>query len=120
MLQRSYKQARSSRVGGLMADRRKVKITVLKRLSTKEIFGDSPPMGQAVEPCEMFKVGQEFISGEDGRMPEGFCHWAWNDLYKSVTTLRFGGNYPRKEKGTSISCCTDGFRPVIFKVERIE
>ncbi len=104
-----------------MSDRSKVKITVLKRLNTKEIFGDSPPLGQAIEACDLFKVGQEFIVGEDGRMPEGFCHWAWNDLYKVTTTLRFGGDFPwMKEKGTSISCCTDGFRPVIFKVERIE
>jgi len=25
-----------------------------------------------------------------------------------------------KEKGVVISCCTDGLRPVIFKLERIE
>ncbi|MCK4693736.1 MAG: TIGR04076 family protein, partial [Anaerolineales bacterium] len=25
-----------------------------------------------------------------------------------------------KQSGTIITCCTDGLRPVIFKVERIE
>jgi uncharacterized repeat protein (TIGR04076 family) len=33
----------------------------------------------------------------------------------------FGGNYPwQEEPGISVTCCTDGLRPVIFKVERIE
>ena len=104
-----------------MVERSKLKITVLKKTDTKQIFGDKPPMGQAIDACSLFEVGQEFIVGEDGGMPEGFCHWAWNDLYKVVTTLRFGGNFPwMKEKGTSVSCCTDGLRPVVFEIRRIE
>ncbi len=104
-----------------MSDRSRVKITVLRKLSTREIFGDKPPMGQAIEACDRFKIGQEFIVGEDGKMPEGFCTWAWNDIYGVVTTLRFGGNFPwMKEKGTSTSCCTDGLRPVIFELKRSE
>ena len=105
-----------------MADISKVKITVLKKLSTKQIFGDNPPLGQPIEEaCDEFKVGQEFIVDEDGEMPEGFCPWAWNDIFSAVTTLRFGGNFDwMKEQGTQISCCTDGFRPVIFELRRIE
>ena len=35
--------------------------------------------------------------------------------------MMFGGNMPwLKEKGTTITCCTDGLRPVIFKLERME
>lgn len=104
-----------------MAERSKVKITVLKALNSQEVFGDKPPMGEAREACTLFKVGQEFVVGEDGRMPEGFCTWAWNDIYGIVNTLRFGGNFPwMKEKGTNIACCTDGLRPVIFKLKRME
>ena len=104
-----------------MAERSKVKITVLKKLNTEQIFGDNPPMGQSIETCDQFEVGQEFIVEEDGRIPEGFCTWAWNDIYGVLTTLRFGGNCPwMKEKGTSVSCCTDGLRPVIFELRRIE
>ena len=104
-----------------MAQSSRVKITVLKKTDTKQIFGDNSPMGQAIEACSVFKEGQEFIVGEDGDMPEGFCHWAWNDLYKKVITLMFGGNFPwMKEEGTSVSCCTDGLRPVIFELRRIE
>ena len=104
----------------LMVESSKVKITVLKLTDTKQIFGDKPPMGQAIEACSRFKEGQEFIV-EDGSMPEGFCTWAWNDLYKAIITLRFGGNFPwMNEKGTGVFCCTDGFRPVIFELRRIK
>ncbi len=108
-------------VGDLMTEKGKLKITVLKRTDTKQIFGDNPPMGQAIEACGMFREGQEFIVGENGGMPEGFCHWAWNDIYKVVTALMYGGSFPwMKEEGTSVSCCTDGLRPVIFELRRIE
>ena len=117
----SYKELETSNSGDLMAERNKVKITVLKKTDTKQIFGDKPPMGQSIEACSVFEEGQEFIVGEDGKMPEGFCHWAWNDIYKVVTGLKFSGNFPwMKEKGTSVSCCTDGLRPVIFEIRRIE
>jgi len=107
--------------GDVMVESNNLKITVRKRTDSKQIFGDNPPMGQAIEACSVFKEGQEFIVGEKGGMPEGFCHWAWNDLYKVVTTLRHGGNFPwMKEDGTSVSCCTDGLRPVIFELRRVE
>lgn len=107
--------------GDLMVGSSRVKITVLKKTDSKQIFGDNPPMGQAIEACTVFKEDQEFIVGEDGGMPEGFCHWAWNDIYKTVITLMFGGNFPfMKEEGTAVSCCTDGLRPVIFELRRIE
>ena len=103
-----------------MVESRKVKITVLKLTDSKQIFGDRPPMGQAMEACSVYKEGQEFIVNEDVKMPEGFCSWAWNDINKKVITLMFGGNFPwMKEEGTSVSCCTDGFRPVIFEIRRI-
>ena len=77
-----------------MAEISKVKITVLKKTDTKQIFGSKPPMGQVIEACKVFKEGQEFIVEEDGNMPEGFCHWAWNDLYKVIITLAYGGSFP--------------------------
>ncbi|NIO36305.1 TIGR04076 family protein [Candidatus Bathyarchaeota archaeon] len=104
-----------------MVENGKLKITVLKRTDSKQIFGDNPPMGQAMDACGRFKEGQEFIVNENLKMPDGFCQWAWNDINKKVITLMFGGNFPwMKEEGTSVSCCTDGFRPVIFELRRIE
>lgn len=53
-------------------------------------------------------------------MPEGFCGWAWNDINKIVQTLRFHGNFHWfEEPGVSVNCCTDGLRPVVFKIERV-
>ena len=96
----------------------KVKITVLKRLMHKDIleqYADS-----IWDQCGVFSVGQEFIA--DGtNMPEGFfCGWAWSDIEKIVLTLSRGGNFSGVPKGTFVTCCTDGYRPVIFKVERLE
>ncbi|UCG37015.1 MAG: TIGR04076 family protein [Candidatus Bathyarchaeota archaeon] len=104
-----------------MTGKEEVRITVLRKLASKEIFGGKPPLGQTIEACPVFKVGQQFVVDEGGEMPRGFCHWAWNDLYKVVTALRYGANWETgaKEKGApTVHCCTDGLRPVIFKLER--
>jgi len=101
-----------------MAD---VKITVLKRLNNKELFGSNQPLEFIAAPqCDRLKKGQVFIS-EEGKFPDGFCAWAFADIQRDITTLRFGGSFPWiKEQGAVLSCCTDGARPVIFKLERIE
>lgn len=104
-----------------MVELHKVKITVLKRFSPSEVFKTSPvtpvaPLGV----CELFRDGQEFIVGEDLRMPESFCTSAWVSIYSNVRLLGFGGDLPWfKEKGVAVNCCIDGLRPVIFKLERI-
>lgn len=100
--------------------RYKVKITVVKKINNKDIFGDDPPVGFTTTPeCDAFEVGQEFII--ERHCPPGFCGWAFADIHRDITHLRLGGNYPwMKEEGTTLSCCTDGVRPVIFKLERIE
>jgi uncharacterized repeat protein (TIGR04076 family) len=37
-----------------------------------------------------------------------------------VRTLFYGGELPHHEEGdVAVNCCTDGLRPVIFKIERI-
>jgi len=98
----------------------KVKITVVKKVNNKDMFGNNPPLGFTVEPeCNALEVGQEFIC-EQG-CPSGFCGWAYADIHRDIIHLRLGGNFPwMKEEGTALSCCTDGVRPVIFKLERIE
>ncbi len=94
-----------------------VKITVLRRMSNPDIIKEYTT---EVEPlCEHFKEGQEFISERLG-MPEGFCSWAWADIQKDVAILALGGNAPWLTKeGVLFTCCTDGMRPVVFKVERV-
>jgi uncharacterized repeat protein (TIGR04076 family) len=95
-----------------------VKITVVRKLSNKDLIDK---YGENVEPqCGLFKVGEEFIV-KNLQMPEGFCSWAWADIQRDVIVLALGGDIPWvKEKGVTFSSCTDGFRPVIFKLERIK
>ena len=101
--------------------RSKVKITVLKRQDPKEIFDEYPVKEKDwFVPCALFEDGQEFILEENLAMPEKFCTSAWHTIYPNVRTLSFGGNLPFfDEEGVAISCCSDGMRPVIFKLERI-
>jgi uncharacterized repeat protein (TIGR04076 family) len=98
-----------------------VKITVVKKLDNKDMFGDSPPLEfTGASECDRVEIGQEFISDQGG-FPTGFCPWAFADIQRDIVHLRLGGDFPWiKEKGAILSCCTDGARPVIFKLERIE
>lgn len=94
-----------------------VKITVLKRTLTEglvDAYTDAP-----WEPCERLTDGQGFVS-TGANMPAGFCSWAWADIQKYVLVLARGGDLIGPRPGRFVTCCTDGFRPVIFGLERIE
>jgi uncharacterized repeat protein (TIGR04076 family) len=93
-----------------------VRITVMKRLLLEDMVADSASGPWAA--CDRLAEGQEFIS--DTNMPEGFCSWAWVDIQKYVITLARGGNFVSSRPGRTIVCCSDGYRPVIFRLERIE
>jgi uncharacterized repeat protein (TIGR04076 family) len=96
---------------------RDVKITVIKKLETGKIF-EEYAVEEAQPRCNAVKEGDVFISREMG-IPEGFCNWAWSDIQRDVVHLALGGDFPWiKKKGVMISCCTDGLRPVVFRLER--
>ena len=98
-----------------MAD---VKITVIKKLMTDEVFKEYARENMP-EECTTMKEDVDYISKRMG-MPEGFCPWAWADIQRDVTHISLGGEYPWvKGDGVMITCCTDGLRPVVFKLERI-
>ena len=96
----------------------KVKITVAQKLKPGALLQQ---YGQDVEEeCPVVATGAEFIS-EGINMPEGFCSWAWADIQRDVAHLAMGGDFPWiSKKGAMISSCTDGLRPVLFKLERLE
>jgi uncharacterized repeat protein (TIGR04076 family) len=95
-----------------------IKITVLKRFDTKEVFKDSPVKAKYSGPCPVFKEGQVFHV--DVNKPTEFCPYAWDAMFTMINTLRFGGNCSEwyEEPGVAVLCCPDGLRPVIFKLER--
>ena len=99
---------------------KKVKITVLKAVFYEDLAKEYGVEGLA--PCSIMKEGQVFYA--DRTRPEGFCDGAWRSIYQYVFALangvgREGFFYDDwvKEPGVAISCCNDGFRPVIFKLE---
>lgn len=102
---------------------KKCKITIIKRDLHKDLAEDY--CKSKVELCQCFKDGDVFFAGFD--QPEGFCGWAWNDIYKFVSALLSGGNYSTgvfkdwmKNENEMIACCTDAIRPVTFRIELIE
>ncbi len=97
----------------------KVRITVLKRTFHEDLAARYSQPGNVV--CPRFAEGQEFIA-EGQTPPEGFCGWAWHDILKCYMTLLFGGSFGRwmKADNNIVACCTDGIRPVIFNLERID
>lgn len=102
---------------------RKVKITVIKKLDMRELFGDED-VGAAdgmAPVCGAFAVGDEFVIDSGTGMPDGFCQGAFMDLSRFISGLRFGADYPwMKEPGTMVCACPDGLRPVIFRLERLD
>ena len=99
----------------MFPSRNKVRITVLRKLFHKDLIEQYTDTGDW-GPCSHFCEGQEFIVSEarPWDMPPGFCGWAWADIQKMVFGMARGG------PNVFVTCCTDGYRPVIFKLEKIK
>lgn len=100
----------------------KLKITVVKTFTNEEVFGNNLPedLEKADNPCPIHHPGQTFTL-EKIAYPEGFCIWAFTDIFRDIRHIMRGGNYPWSRKpGVAFASCTDGKKPVIFKLERIE
>ena len=62
---------------------------------------------------------KEITGGPD----KPFCSEAWDAISRYIYTGLQGGSIMKgwmKEENTMIACCSDGTRPVIFKIERID
>jgi uncharacterized repeat protein (TIGR04076 family) len=100
-----------SQTGGQATKKLGVKITVLRRAYEKDYVEKlkTGPKG----PCTRFTDGQEFTVTSQWAMPEKFCEWAYADIRAYIPMVLGQGN-------PIAVCCTDGFRPVFFKIERVE
>ena len=107
----------------------KCKITVIKKECYKELqeeYLSDPKAG----PCEMFETGQEFILERNNErddfwhMMDGkFCSEAWDAISRYVYTALQGGSIMKgwtNDEKMMIACCSDGTRPVVFKIERLD
>jgi uncharacterized repeat protein (TIGR04076 family) len=98
----------------------KCKITVLKRTVNQDLIDEYAVSKKDFVACDQFSDGQEFIVEQPFSAPDGFCQWAWAEIRHDIMTISVGGDVPWiKPQGVTIAGCTDWFRPVIFKVERI-
>lgn len=106
--------------------RNRIKITVERILEVEKTpLGASCPIG--LQPGDEFML--ESYTGEPRyrysltclNRDQQFCDWALSDIYKQITALQFGADFPWREMcGTELACCTDGAHPVVMKLERIE
>jgi len=107
----------------------KCKITVLETKVFPELqqkYLADPKSG----PCPCFKVGQEFILERNStrddfwHMLNGkFCSEAWDAISRYVYAALQGGSIMKgwtNDEKMMIACCSDGTRPVIFKIERLD
>ncbi len=125
----------------------KVKVTVLDKKLYPELqhkFCTVPNLGA----CPCYNIGDEFIFYRDGdkvdfwhlglntlvkttgnadevaggpKMP--FCSEAWDAVSRYIYAGLQGGSIMQgwmKDENVMIACCSDGTRPVIFKIERID
>lgn len=103
---------------------RPIRITVLKRALHEDRL--APPLTEQtireIAPCSDFCDGQEFIvDGPLPTKPEGFCDGAWCDIRKHVYIVAFGGTFESTDPpGICYACCTDGLRPVTFRIEPVK
>ena len=102
----------------------KTKITVVRKLKLDDVareYGQIRPgadNGDFIPDCPFFQEGQEFT------VVAGFCDWAWADIWKDVLMVaNKAGAVPDGQKAglaPQFTCCTDGLRPVVFKVQSME
>jgi len=101
-----------------------VRITVVEKIGMKNLqaeYGSRCYVEGEDTSCDKFKIGDTFTQAKGEGVPAGFCSWAWADINRDVEAIKFGGSFPWiKAPHTQIACCTDGLRPVFFKIEKID
>lgn len=100
---------------------RNVQIKVIKIAYDEAIAERYLAEGKEAGACDYYQVGDVFLYTGGAQMPEGFCPWAWVDIYHSVNALAAGGTYTpwQNAEGQNIVCCTDGVRPVTFELKAL-
>lgn len=107
----------------------RIRITVVKAEVERELaaqYGQLQPDGtRTTHPCPFFHPGDKFeFSLKSGITGGNFCEMAKNDLFTMLVGLAGKGSaVPVGEKGKlppEICCCSDGLRPVFFKLEVME
>lgn len=124
-----------------------VKVTVMDTKCYPEIQ-EAYCMDPKSGPCPCYNPGDEFIfrrdderddfwhiglgtlvktKGDPDKVAGGpkmpFCSEAWDAIARYIYTGLQGGSIMKgwmKNENEMITCCSDGTRPVIFKIERMD
>jgi len=94
------------------SEKYKCRMTVLRKDFNADFYRQHPYGAAAA--CGRFEVGQQFVTANPWDPPEGFCQWACADLRSIIHRIHAGN------PTVMIACCTDGLRPVFFKMEAVE
>lgn len=125
----------------------KCKMTVLDKKLYPELqaqYCANPESG----PCHCYRVGDEYVferygqaddfwhmgtgtltkaggptEGIAGSAGMAHCSEAWNAVSRFIYTALQGGSIMRgwmRDERVMIACCSDGTRPVIFKLQRLD
>ena len=98
----------------------KCRITVVKRMLNREAANEFLAEPAKLSKCDIVADGQEFIISSPYEMPEGICASAWADIRPYIIAAASGGSFPMmKNPDAIVAACSDLFRPVIFKIEKI-
>ena len=98
-----------------------VKVTVLKRMFDADLVREYSQPDPGYGRCDQVQDGQEFLLESPWSKPDGLCDWAWADVRDDILMTASGANPPWiKQPGTIIVSCSDCFRPVVFRIERID
>jgi uncharacterized repeat protein (TIGR04076 family) len=102
----------------------KCQITVVERSFRKEYVERyvEAERQKTLGPCEVFTEGQTFITDAVSGMPQGFCPWAWDDIYKVLVGYYANGSFnmwTTQGGDVILACCSDGTRPVYFEIKKL-
>ncbi len=99
----------------------KCKVTVIQRGFSKEIVNSYVKNPEKFSTCDRIEDNQEFIISNPYEMPEGICPGAWADIRPYIIAIASGGTFDyMNEKNSALATCSDLFRPVIFKIEKVD
>lgn len=99
----------------------KCKITVIKRACDMELVHSYTNFPDDYQACNRVEDNQEFIVSNPFELPENLCAFAWADIRPQILAIASGSSFPQlRETNMALATCTDLFRPVIFKIERVD
>ncbi len=99
----------------------KCKATVVQRGVNRDLADAYLKKPENCSACTRVADHQEFIISNPFEMPQGICPWAWADIRPFILTIASGGSLGMmKNRHTALATCSDLFRPVTFKIEKMD